>query len=100
MCLTFLKYFFQFLYKCVCEAKEKTSKYKGVSWSNKQKKWYVRLIANDGKQKYGGSFSDELDAAKKVNQLCAELEIPEKNPGVGMMSNRQWKVTLRVIQKI
>jgi hypothetical protein len=73
------------------QAKEKTSKYKGVSWSNKQKKWYVRLIANDGKQKYGGSFSDELDAAKKVNQLCAELEIPEKNPGIGTMLHQQWQ---------
>jgi len=74
-----------------CQAKEKTSKYKGVSWSNKQKKWYVRLIANDRKQKYGGSFSDELDAAKKVNQLCAELEIPEKNPGIGTMLHQQWQ---------
>ena len=95
MCLTFLKYLFQFLYKSVCEAKEKTSKYKGVSWSNKQKKWYVRLYAKGRNPKYGGSFSDELDAAKKVNQLCAEFQIAEKNLGIGKTPHQKWQVIQR-----
>ena len=41
------------------------------------------------KQKYGGLFYDELDAAKRVNQLCKELEIPLQNPGITGEPNQQ-----------
>merc|ERR1712034_240774 len=44
----------------------KTSQYIGVGWS--QNKWYARLYVN-GKQNFGGNFRNELDAAKRVNQL-------------------------------
>ena len=40
-------------------------------------------------QKYGGIFKDELDAAKKVNQLCEKLGIPPKNPEISGIPNQQ-----------
>jgi len=36
------------------------------------------------KNKCGGYFYDELDAGKKVNQLCEELGLPLQNPGIEM----------------
>merc|ERR1712034_276155 len=51
----------------------------------------AEVRAKDGKLKYGGRFSDELDAAKSVNQLCKELGIPEKNPKIGTMPHQPWK---------
>merc|ERR1712034_278294 len=55
-----------------------TSQYKGVHWHNK--KWYVHFYFTRGKQKYGGTFKNELDAAKRVNQLCEEMKIlPKKS---------------------
>ena len=81
------------MYKYKCEAKEKSSQYKGVSWHKPSGKWHVELRLKDGNRKYGGGFSDELDAAKRVNQLCVELEIPERNPRIGTIPHKQWKVT-------
>ena len=43
------------------------------------------------KPKYGGIFNNELDAAKRVNQLCDECGIPQKNLGIGTI---QYQVTL------
>ena len=88
---------FQFLYSYVYEAKEKTSQYIGVSWHKQSRKWHVKLHLNGGNKKYGGNFRDEMDAAKRVNQLCKEFGILEKNPGIGTMSNRKWKVTQRLL---
>jgi len=73
-----------------CEIKKKTSQYKGVVLHEKSRKWHVLLTLKDGNKKYGGSFTDELDAAKRVNQLCEKLGIPEKNPKIGM-PHRQWQ---------
>lgn len=39
------------------------SKYKGVSWSNRDKKWAVSISVN-GKTKHLGSYKDEEEAAK------------------------------------
>ena len=64
------------------EKKEKTSQYKGVYWHRERKKWCARLSLKNGKVKFGGNFKDELDAAKKVNQLCEELGVPPHNPDV------------------
>ena len=71
------------------------SQYKGVHWHKPSGKWNVVVRSKDMKIKYGGSFIDELDAAKRVNQLCVELKIPEQNPGIGRMSHRQWQVIQR-----
>jgi len=58
-----------------------SSEYKGVVWNTKNKKWRASVYWNC--QRYpGGEYRDELDAAKRVNQLCDELEIERKNPGV------------------
>jgi len=39
------------------------------------------------KQKYCGIYIDELDAAKRVNQLCEEWGIPVWNPGISTTPN-------------
>merc|ERR1711925_27912 len=72
--------------------REKTSQYKGVSWHKKTKMWRVRLrVCKGGKVKFGGMFKDELDAAKKVNQLCEEFGIRLKNPEISTKPNQQYK---------
>lgn len=43
--------------------KNSTSKYIGVSWNSRDKKWKTN-IRIDGKLKYLGSFDDEIEAAK------------------------------------
>merc|ERR1712034_30691 len=58
------------------------SQYKGVTWHKQSQKWHVRMSLTGGKKKYGGSFKDKLDAAKRVNQLCEELGIPPQNPTI------------------
>jgi len=80
------------------KVKEKSSKYKWVTWNKKHRKWYVLLCSKNGNKKYGGSFSDELDAAKKVNQFCKELGIPEENPGIGTVPNRQCEIKKKTSQ--
>merc|ERR1712034_199927 len=40
-------------------------------------------------KKYGGCFDDELDAAKKVNQLCEEYGMPHKNTGISEIPKQQ-----------
>merc|ERR1712034_34703 len=41
--------------------------------------------------KYGGYFEDELDAAKRVNQLCKEFGIPSLNTEIGARPNQQYQ---------
>jgi len=69
------------------QKREKTSQYKGVHWNKQIKKWCAQLILKGEKQKFGGSFNDELDAAKKVNQLCEEFSIPQQNPTITAVCN-------------
>ena len=76
----------------IFEKREKTSKYKGVYWHKKFRKWCARLCLKDGKVKWGGNFEDELDAGKRVNQLCEEFEIPLQNPEISSMPNQQFQV--------
>ena len=75
-----------------CEPKQKTSQYRGVYWYKQQDKWCVALRLHGEKKKIGGYFNDELDAAKRVNQLCEEFGIPHKNYGIGTEPNQQWQV--------
>merc|ERR1712034_3527 len=70
---------------------KKTSQYRGVFWHRKNRKWRVMLSFNAKKQKYGGCFKDELDAAKRVNQLCEELEIPLQNPKISAIPSQQYQ---------
>jgi len=64
-----------------------SSKYKGVSWSKKDKKWYAYLYLGSKTYKRGTGYNNELDAAKKVNQLCDEWGVKRKNPDVNAMPN-------------
>ena len=81
----------------VCEEREKTSQYKGVCWHKEKRKWRARIYPKGQKQNFGGYFKDELDAAKRVNQLCEELEIPLQNPEINAVPNHQSHVTTQFI---
>ena len=72
----------------IFETKGKTSHYRGVSWHKNNKKWIAQSILQ-GKLNYCGTFNDELDAAKRVNQLCKEHDISLKNPEIGTIPNQQ-----------
>merc|ERR1712034_93921 len=78
--------------------KRKTSQYKGVTWLNQRKKWRVQLHLNRRKPKFGGNFKDELDAGKRVNQLCEEFGISLQNPEISAKPNEQYQ-TKRKISK-
>ncbi len=62
-----------------------TSRYKGVSWSQESEAWTTRATVN-GKPKYLGNFSSEVDAAKAVDAVMkreygefARLNFPDKS---------------------
>jgi hypothetical protein len=72
------------------KTRKKKSQYKGVYWHSDTGTWYAYVHLNSGKRKfgkYGGMFDDELDAAKKVNYLCEEFEIPILNPEAARIQN-------------
>merc|ERR1712034_266933 len=73
------------------QEKGKTSQYKGVTWHKQRKKWYVLIYPKGQKRICGGMFKHELDAAKRVNQLCEELSIPLKNPGIVTIPNQKYQ---------
>jgi hypothetical protein len=52
-------------------SKNATSKYIGVSWNNADNKWKANIKIN-GKLKYLGSFSDEIEAAKARDTATRE----------------------------
>lgn len=52
------------------KAKNCTSKYRGVSYNNRQKKW-VAYINHDGKRKHIGYFENEDEAAIAYN-ICSK----------------------------
>ena len=52
-----------------------TSKYRGVHWHKKDRKWQAAIRLN-GKQKYIGSFGSEEDAATAYN-IVAEMNYGE-----------------------
>ena len=49
-----------------------TSKYKGVHWFKRDKKWVVQIGIN-GKHYHVGKFDNEIDAAKAYNKKAIEL---------------------------
>merc|ERR1712034_188709 len=63
------------------KAKHKTSQYKGVCWNKRNKKLRAG-VSIEGNKIHGGGFKNELDAAKRVNQICQEHGIPPKNPRI------------------
>lgn len=57
-------------------AKKKTSKYKGVCWYKRGKKWRASILLPNGKWKHLGYFEDEHDAAIAYNQAVEEFDFP------------------------
>ncbi len=49
-----------------------SSRFKGVHWSKKSKRWEV-AIRKDGRQEYIGSFDDEVAAASAYNHYAREM---------------------------
>ncbi len=49
--------------------KNPSSKYKGVSWKKRTKKWNVQ-ISHNGERKTIGSFDNEIEAAKAYDQAA------------------------------
>jgi len=76
------------------QKKEKTSQYKGVHWNKQKRNWFARLTLKGETQKFGGAFNDELDAAKRVNQLCVEFGIPPQNRTISQIPNQQHQKSL------
>ena len=64
-----------------------------MSWKKEIRKWRAQIYLQGGKTKNGGYFEDELDAAKRINQLCEEFGISHKNFGIGTIINEQRQVT-------
>merc|ERR1712034_228001 len=74
------------------QKKEKTSQCKGIYWHREREQWCVQLKLKGENSKYGGIFKDELDAAKRLNQLCEEFGIPLQNPEISGIPNQQYQV--------
>jgi len=70
------------------KAKPPPSEYRGVSWTIREKKWAVQVCLQKHTY-FGGYFQEEIEAAKKVNQLCDELGIEPKNPKLDEMMKKK-----------
>ena len=71
--------------------KRSSSKYVGVTWIKRDKKWKAFLHHNK-KHIHIGCFKNEKDAARAVNWKCKELKIPMKNPElVGVLDDEKLK---------
>merc|ERR1719473_2667656 len=71
--------------KVVGKQPKKTSRYIGVSWDRKNKKWKARKWNKKHKRDYNrGYFKSEYLAAQYVNVACDELNEEWDNPEVGV----------------
>ena len=52
--------------------KNKSSKFKGISWDKNRNKWYTEIFFS-GKKYFLGRFTNEIDAARAYNTKAKEL---------------------------
>lgn len=64
-------------FKKIDSRKEKSSKYIGVSWSKRDKKWQSFIYLNK-KQKHIGRYNDEIKAAKVRDQYIIDNNLQNK----------------------
>ena len=69
------------------EAIQSTSNYKEISWDEKRQLWKAEFSFNGKISK--SYFENELDAVKRINQLCKNIGIPSKNPELPEIPNQQ-----------
>jgi len=55
------------------------------------KKWYAQIYMKGQKRMYGGTFIDELDAAKRVNQICEKFGVQLQNPTINAIPNHKYQ---------
>lgn len=72
-----------------------TSAYYGVSWLKREQKWKAQRSGSRGNWHFGGLFSDELEAAKKSDELArkhlgvvATLNFPTKSEKKTLRKNK------------
>ena len=65
------------------KARGRTSKFKGVSFCSRTKKWIVTMKLED-RTRFFGRFDKEIDAAKKYNEVAAKYhgEFAKLNGGI------------------
>ena len=68
----------------LCVQKKRRNKFTGVSFSKQRSQW-IAQVTHEKKRYFCGSFSTELEAAQAVNAKCVELDIPLKNPEIGLL---------------
>jgi hypothetical protein len=57
----------------------KTSKYVGVLLDKPSGKWKVQVFVKGKGNKWGGLFSNEIEAAKKADSIFVENGLPKRN---------------------
>ena len=69
--------------RLIIKRKGASSKYKGVSWRKRKKRWHARIHVN-GRYKFLGYFKEEINAAKaydkaakKYHKEFASLNFPD-----------------------
>jgi hypothetical protein len=73
----------------ICFQRQKRNKFAGV-YFNKNTSKYIGQFAHEKNNYYCGYFLNELEAAQAVNAKCVELDIPLKNPEVGLPENKPY----------